>query len=549
MGKSEIGISSFGENLTGKFLARLQHNNIFYMLSACLMLLGCYLVCVPYLLNLKREVGGLLVLLGTINVYEGLVVLASGYVCRRAPASRESSTLLIVSLLFLLDVTFTINACLPVNLILGVAVAGFSFVLALAKLYALEMGAGYSVYGRLSAFLIPALLFLYSFQGLLVLYPQDEHLLPWREAASGLAWLLYGTLPLPLIWIWNSETAASTAPPRPWWQTQQFGRVVVILALVLTGLQLLGQSWVYRAPLNASNLVPLLLALLAVAHQFVEFKDLHAWRKIRIGLACGVLLFSAMAAPAVQWPFHGFGVTELFTTYRIHCIFAALVLGLLHLREGGRASFDAAFSFSLLALMGHSLPNQAKFLMTPELPNACAVLVLGAGWLALHYTPIRLGLLATFCLWVGLRLAIWEIQPGSLHNEFWRWWLACLLAMRIAHKPQLNTFDRGLLVVVWCLGVWNCGAEFSTGLPYFYGVALVLLGACIRKWRVYGAVLLTYLLAANLAAYGAPVPSSAAAWGWLVIVLAFVVFALAFQITRRRLVPAAETSTENSLLS
>jgi len=549
MGKSETNINPFIESFFERTLGRLQRNNIFYLLSACLMLLGCYLVCVPYLLNLKREVGGLLVLLGTINVYEGLVVLASGYICRRAPASREGSTLLLVSLLFLLDVTFTINACLPVSLILGVAVAGFSFVLALVKLYALELGAGYPVYGRLSAFLIPALLFLYSFQGLLVLYPQDEHLLPWREAASGLAWLLYGALPLPLIWAWRPEIATSDAEPRPWWQTQQFGRVVVILTLVLTGLQLLGQSWVYRAPLNASNLVPLLLALLAVAHRFVEFKDQHAWRKIRIGLVYGLMLFSAVVAPAVQWNFYDFGVTVIFTTYRIHCIFAALVLGLLHLREGGRASFDAAFSFILLALMGQSLPKQATFLMAPELPNACAVLALGAGWLTLHYTPIRMGLLVTFCLWVGLRLAVWEIQPESLYTEFWRWWLVCLLAMRIICKPQLNTFDCGLLVVVWCLGVWNCESEFSAGLQYFYAVALALLGACMRKWRVYGVVLLAYLVAANFAAFGAPVPASAAAWGWLVIVLAFVVFALAFQITRRRLIPAAETSTENSLLS
>ena len=55
--------------LDGLFL-RLQRNNILYLLSAVLMLLGCYLVCVPYLITLKREVGGLLVLLGTINLYE-----------------------------------------------------------------------------------------------------------------------------------------------------------------------------------------------------------------------------------------------------------------------------------------------------------------------------------------------------------------------------------------------------------------------------------------------------------------------------------------------
>src|ERR1700712_647750 len=91
----------------------LMRQNVFYLASALLMLAGCYMVCIPYLY--QRELGGLLVLLGVINAYELMVIVACCFIMRRTARSREPLPLVLVELLFLFDVTFTINACLPLN--------------------------------------------------------------------------------------------------------------------------------------------------------------------------------------------------------------------------------------------------------------------------------------------------------------------------------------------------------------------------------------------------------------------------------------------------
>src|SRR4051794_2202424 len=82
----------------------LMRHNVCYLLSALLMLIGCYIVCVPYLFEFKI-IGGLIDLLGAINAYEIIVVLTCGFLIRNMPQSRESATLLLVELLFLLDIT------------------------------------------------------------------------------------------------------------------------------------------------------------------------------------------------------------------------------------------------------------------------------------------------------------------------------------------------------------------------------------------------------------------------------------------------------------
>src|SRR5258708_24421965 len=93
----------------GEWLLR---QNVLYLLSACLMLLGCYLISLPNLLAFRRNISELLLLLGVINIYEGLVILACGFILRRLPSSREGALLLLVEFLFLFDMTCTANACL-----------------------------------------------------------------------------------------------------------------------------------------------------------------------------------------------------------------------------------------------------------------------------------------------------------------------------------------------------------------------------------------------------------------------------------------------------
>ncbi|MCY3023573.1 MAG: hypothetical protein NTW87_31725, partial [Planctomycetota bacterium] len=215
--------------------------NVFYLLSAFLMLLGCYLISLPHLLTPRPDITELLVLLGVINIYEGLVILACGFILRRLPASREATLLLLIEILFLFDMTFTASSCLTRHFKLGLGVAAAGFVLALLKLYALETGARHALFHRLKRFLIPALLVLYSFQGVLVLHSSEFPAL--RALCAYAIWLTFGALALLL----PPDISDAVPPAAPWWAARSFRCAVGSLSLGLLALQLVAQSWVHRA--------------------------------------------------------------------------------------------------------------------------------------------------------------------------------------------------------------------------------------------------------------------------------------------------------------
>ncbi|MBI3829153.1 MAG: hypothetical protein HY291_06535 [Planctomycetes bacterium] len=532
--------------ITERFLERLRRDNIFYLLSALLMLSGCYLVCVPHLVTLKREAGGLVVLLGTINVYEALVVFACRFICRNAPRSREGSTLLVVALLFLLDVTFTINACLSIDTAFGISVASASLLLALLKLFALERGARFPVFGSLKIFLIPAIAFLYSFQGVLALYPQGT--LAWRAAASCAVWLAFGALPLLLLWRpWRVDHAAPAAPsdPEPWWQTESFKRMAAALSLVLIGLQLLGQTWVHRAPLHAVFAVPLLLSLLAAAPWFVALRNRRRWLAVRVSAACVLLVLACVGSGHVPWTLRMFGASAAVTPFRIDCLFAFAIFALLRVREGRAAYLDWGLGFIALGAMGCDARGILRFAAEPALANAFACVALGCVWLAFRVTFHRAAAVLTLGLYFVLRALAIEngVENGRL--EFVRWEALGLLAFWIVFAERPQWIRHALLAAVFWLGVSSCAPEDFNGLVYFYAAAAVLVAACALDWRLYGTVLLTYLAASNLSAFGSPAPSSAASWGWLAIAAAFALFGLAFKITRAQLARSRPPPAEN----
>jgi hypothetical protein len=61
----------------------LKRNNVVFLMSACLMLFGCYRVCAPYLMQ-KMNRTGLLALPAVMNIYEVMVLCACGFIIRKA---------------------------------------------------------------------------------------------------------------------------------------------------------------------------------------------------------------------------------------------------------------------------------------------------------------------------------------------------------------------------------------------------------------------------------------------------------------------------------
>lgn len=118
-------------------LAFLVHHNPFYLLSALCMIAGCYALNSAMALY-SGDLRGLLVLIGTINAYELLLIALGLFLIRRRGIIRDGRTLLLLQTVFLFDLTFlnaetatgSLRAGLLVNaILLGIALLKVSAIL------------------------------------------------------------------------------------------------------------------------------------------------------------------------------------------------------------------------------------------------------------------------------------------------------------------------------------------------------------------------------------------------------------------------------------
>ena len=511
-------------------LRALMRNNVCYLLSALLMLVGCYIVCVPYLFELKI-IGGLIDLLGAINLYEVLVVLTCGFLIRRIPANRESRTLVLVELLFLLDVTFTVNGSLPIHFRWGLILAAASLALALIKIFVLDTGARTSIFGGIKAFLLPSLLFVYTFQPFLVLFATSGT----KSSAlvTSLIWTAFGALPLLLLTTrLGSPLLAEEFADLPWWKRRRFQTTVAGITLGIVALQLCGQSWVHRIPITIHCLAPLAISLLAV------LPTLHPEAKgrwldgIRIAATLALLVFGA---GVYERPWSVPHYEFLLTPWRLNATFAALVSLLLWKREGASHHLDSAYVCGMLALMGHDGSQIGEFLQHPGGAAILASLPLLILWLRHNRNYVRVMAVMSFQLFVCVQYHYSSDASADAILQFFRYWPLCAFACSLLLREEHRRWRHALLAAMFWLGARSFGYADLASLNYFCVVFMVLTAAAIIGSHLPLPALPAYLLLAATSRHVLPAPDSAARWGWLVIALAFAVFGVAFLVTRRTL--------------
>jgi hypothetical protein len=107
--------------------------NPFYLLSAMCMLAGC--VAVTNSLSWSAiPLTRLLILIGTLNIYEATLIALAIFLIRRRGAERDGFTLLVLEAFFLLDITFLNAEIVTGHLGLGFAINLVLFLAACAKL-------------------------------------------------------------------------------------------------------------------------------------------------------------------------------------------------------------------------------------------------------------------------------------------------------------------------------------------------------------------------------------------------------------------------------
>src|SRR5215212_8922104 len=109
--------------------AFLVHHNPFYLLSALCMIAGCYALNSG--LDVRSgQVRSILVLVGTLNVYEFMLLGLGVYLIRRRNVVRDGRTLLLLQAVFLVDLTFLNAETAAASLSAGLALNAALWVLA-----------------------------------------------------------------------------------------------------------------------------------------------------------------------------------------------------------------------------------------------------------------------------------------------------------------------------------------------------------------------------------------------------------------------------------
>src|SRR5207253_1919574 len=122
----------------------LVHHNPFYLLSALSMVAGCYALNTG-LAPRVGDTGKLLVLLGTLNLYEAAVIALGLYLIHGRGILRDGRTLLLIEAPFLVDLAFLNAEMGSGSFAAGAAVNALVLGLALVKVAVVLR----ALYGRL----------------------------------------------------------------------------------------------------------------------------------------------------------------------------------------------------------------------------------------------------------------------------------------------------------------------------------------------------------------------------------------------------------------
>jgi hypothetical protein len=265
----------------------LAEYNPFYLLSACCMLLGIF-VLNDSLDWSPLPKNNLLILIATLNVYE-LALVTLAVVLLRRGLVRDGMFLLFLEAFFLADAGFLNMEIFTTDPATGLVVNGALFALAVVKVAFVFAATGLPVRGGLFFFVMAQLALLFAIPGVfsdVALRRSGE--LP-MLAVTG-AWWAAGLVPVLYVLLVRMR------PMDP--GHRRIAKVFVALPFVSLMAHLCLANWVYKVTFHPSNLSPLLLGLAVWVGRYDWHVSTLAWR-MRMQL---VLPFTAVMLAAIKFP-------------------------------------------------------------------------------------------------------------------------------------------------------------------------------------------------------------------------------------------------------
>lgn len=261
--------------------------NPFYLLSACCMLLGIF-VLNDSLNWSPLPQNNLLILIATLNLYELALVILAVVLLRRG-LLRDGMFLLLLEAFFLADAGFLNMEIFTTDPATGLIVNAVLFALAVVKVAFVFAATGLPVRGGLFFFVMAQLALLFAIPGVfsdVALRRAGE--LPMLAVAG--AWWAAGLVPVLYVLLVRMRPLTPVA--------RRVAKVFVALPFVSLMAHLCLANWVYKVAFHPSNLAPLLLGLAVWIGRYDWHVSTLAWR-MRMHLA---LPFTAVALAAIKFP-------------------------------------------------------------------------------------------------------------------------------------------------------------------------------------------------------------------------------------------------------
>jgi hypothetical protein len=265
----------------------LAQYNPFYFLSACCMLLGIFVLNDSLDWSPLPE-DNLLILIGTLNVYELALVILAAVLLRRGLV-RDGMFLLFLEAFFLADAGFLNMEIFTSDPWIGLVVNVALLVLAILKVAMVFLAAGIPLRGGLFPFVLAQIALLLAIPGV------------FSFAASS-----HGGQ-LPMLAVYGAWWAAALVPILYLLMAQRrrldglaakVATTFVALPFVSLLAHLCLANWVNKVPFHPANVAPMLLALAAWVGRYDTHVATLGWR-MRMHLA---LPFTAVALSAIKFP-------------------------------------------------------------------------------------------------------------------------------------------------------------------------------------------------------------------------------------------------------
>ncbi|MBC8106694.1 MAG: hypothetical protein H7Z14_08910 [Anaerolineae bacterium] len=298
-------------------------NNPFYLLSAACMLLG--------LMTLTNSLSfspiphhRLIVLIGTLNLYEAVLIGLAGWLIVKRRLVRDAEILLAIEALFLADGAMLSAEMFTADIALGVMVNFALLAMAMGKLIAILAALKLPVARMLPPLMLQLSLVL-GLPGFLKMSAGTSGNL--SPLALYAAWWTFALFPVATYVVWRvaSSREAMSAPWQHISELQPRRRIAVTFA-VMAGVSMLVHlcmsSWVYKVHWYPAHLTPLALGVAFTAGLAARrgAKD-TTYLKMQTWLPVFAVVMSIAAPRPLTINPNGFA----FTTLRLSLIGAALV--------------------------------------------------------------------------------------------------------------------------------------------------------------------------------------------------------------------------------